>query len=306
VNLLTKGFRRPTTCGIIIMKKQLRMFDVTNTKAVPKKGGHKRRRVESVPKGKRGANRGPGLDALLWADKHSPRSVDGLCVHSKRVSEVRSWISSATSTTSTGYGRPKLLLLCGPPGVGKSTLVSILAKEMGLGLREWSDTGTASGKRAFCQQGEAGGLKRWWMDQADSQAEFSAGGNYESQQDAFRSFLLRSSRYKCLQLLPTNASHSTIAQLSSGRGGGQSKSQLAVIENLPWTGSSSALAALHETLSQFLATPSTYPAVIIFSDVAEAQVNPTELKRKFSEEVLNSPHVKVMHCNPVAPGLCCE
>jgi DNA polymerase III delta prime subunit len=288
------------------MKKQLRMFDVTNTKPAAKKGGHKRRRVERTNgKFKSVASQEPLPGGLLWADKHSPRSVDGLCVHNKRVSEVRSWISSATSGGSSfGYDRPKLLLLCGPPGVGKSTMVSVLAKEMGIGLREWSDTGTSTGKRTFCHQGEAGGLRRWWMDQADSQAEFSAGGggNFESQQDAFRSFLLRSSRYKCLQLLPTNASHASIAAVSSGRGS-QAKSQIAVIENLPWTGSSSALSALHESLAHFLASPSTYPAVIIFSDVAEAQVNPTELRRKFSEEVLTSPHVKVMHCNPVAPGM---
>jgi hypothetical protein len=85
-----------------------------------------------------------------WIDKHIPTSNTALCVAPKKVREVKDWIearlnyqnqrSFTTTTVGNNHNPEKLLILVGPPGVGKSTLVSVLAHEMGLSVLEWNDS----------------------------------------------------------------------------------------------------------------------------------------------------------------------
>ena len=70
----------------------------------------------------------------LWTDKHAPlKSVD-LAVAPKKVKEVAAWMQKADS---------KLLILIGKPGIGKSTMVRLLAKELHIDLQEWKEGTTA-------------------------------------------------------------------------------------------------------------------------------------------------------------------
>jgi len=77
-------------------------------------------------------------DARMWTEKYSnlEESKD-LCLQPRKIKEVKAWIESALS--SSNKDASKFLLLVGSPGIGKSTMCHVLAKELELGLLEWSD-----------------------------------------------------------------------------------------------------------------------------------------------------------------------
>eukprot|EP00804_Cyclotella_cryptica_P016451 CCRYP_004691-RA/>CCRYP_004691-RA protein AED:0.20 eAED:0.20 QI:138/0.5/0.66/1/1/1/3/1616/783 len=99
------------------------------------------------------------ITSQLWIDKHTPQTAAELCIAPKKIDEVRQWlrthISARQSRRSNGsnthnnvlpgpYEAPlleqgKLMILVGSPGIGKSTLVKVLAKELKLQLLMWND-----------------------------------------------------------------------------------------------------------------------------------------------------------------------
>ena len=83
--------------------------------------------------GKVDASRKPARESTLWVDKYAPKNTDELCVASKKVEEVRCWMETRSASE-------KMLILIGSPGVGKSTLVRLLAKELDWTIHEWSDS----------------------------------------------------------------------------------------------------------------------------------------------------------------------
>jgi cell cycle checkpoint protein len=79
------------------------------------------------------ASRKPARESTLWVDKYAPKNTADLCVASKKVEEVRCWMETRSPSE-------KMLILIGSPGVGKSTLVRLLAKELDWTVHEWSDS----------------------------------------------------------------------------------------------------------------------------------------------------------------------
>jgi len=77
----------------------------------------------------------------LWTDKYSPKTVKDLIGHSSVCSQVAQWLSLTVRPAGE-----RGLLLTGPPGIGKSTLIRIVAKELGYHIAESnaSDARTAS------------------------------------------------------------------------------------------------------------------------------------------------------------------
>ena len=77
-------------------------------------------------------------DQSLWVDKHAPRSVSELSVHRKKVEELQVWLRNADAALQLGLSpSPRLLVLSGPTGSGKSTALSVVARAMGYELCEW-------------------------------------------------------------------------------------------------------------------------------------------------------------------------
>ncbi|KDO33600.1 hypothetical protein SPRG_19230 [Saprolegnia parasitica CBS 223.65] len=75
----------------------------------------------------------------LWNDKYTPVTMDELCVHPKKVQEVVAWLQ-LHAVERTTIESQRLLFLCGPPGVGKSTIIRSAATSLGLDVKQWKDT----------------------------------------------------------------------------------------------------------------------------------------------------------------------
>lgn len=72
----------------------------------------------------------------LWVERHAPASEEGLVVHKKKVAEVREWLEEQRGSLGRP-GVPRLLVVTGPPGCGKSTVLTLLARGLGFDVSEW-------------------------------------------------------------------------------------------------------------------------------------------------------------------------
>ncbi|MES1910176.1 MAG: hypothetical protein MHM6MM_002823 [Cercozoa sp. M6MM] len=61
----------------------------------------------------------------LWSHSFAPKNASELCINKKRIQETKQWLQSALK------GHQRLLFLTGPTGCGKSTLVTVLARDLG-------------------------------------------------------------------------------------------------------------------------------------------------------------------------------
>lgn len=77
----------------------------------------------------------------LWVDKYAPQTVKEIIGHGTVVAQVAQWLSLTVRPPGE-----RGLLLTGPPGIGKSTLIRIVVKELGYHIAESnaSDARTAS------------------------------------------------------------------------------------------------------------------------------------------------------------------
>ncbi|TDG47411.1 hypothetical protein AWZ03_006139 [Drosophila navojoa] len=112
-----------------------------------------------------------------WMDCFAPSTSEDLAVHPKKVGDVRNWLQHCEAMRKKYPAQ--ICLLTGPAGCGKTATLRVLAQEMGYELQEWINP-------TDCEEINALG------DQPNE-------GTYMgSQLQAFKSFLLRASRYKSL------------------------------------------------------------------------------------------------------------
>lgn len=86
-------------------------------------------------RGKRKRKRQKVADTSLWIDKYAPTSAAQLCVAPKKVKEVRAWLTAPSSS--------RLMVFVGSPGIGKSTVIKVLASELGWTVHEWNDSSSS-------------------------------------------------------------------------------------------------------------------------------------------------------------------
>jgi hypothetical protein len=121
---------------------------------------------------------------LMWVDKYAPTHSSDLCVAPKKVKEVKEWMSLALSNEFYSFGSTssKLLILTGSPGIGKSAMVRVLAKELGFTLLEWEDANNTSYTTTTTENGAFFPLSPQQQSQLNSFKEFlfSSGGGFQT------------------------------------------------------------------------------------------------------------------------------
>ena len=76
--------------------------------------------------------------AALFVDAHAPKASADLAMHKNKVDEVRKWLRIANECLQLDMPpTPRLLVITGPPGSGKSTVLRVLADELGYETCEW-------------------------------------------------------------------------------------------------------------------------------------------------------------------------
>lgn len=182
-------------------------------------------------------------------------------INRKKIDEIRDWLQERVESHGhAGLGPASsarsgmLLVLSGPPGIGKSMGVRLLAQEQGFKVQEFVPGQLASwDETAFAKDVEGGESRR-------------AGGggvfvpSYSSRIDEFESFVTRISEYGSLQLVQGSA--------TASRPLGQVLRKLTVIEDLPHVHGAEPLRTLRSLLHQMNRGAS--PVVLIMTDHGDA------------------------------------
>ena len=237
-------------------------------------------------------------NAVMWVEKFTPKSSSDLCVAPKKVKEIMSWIqgcvaddlsrcdSTSSSDCNTNLSnnisssrekkkKQKLLILVGSPGVGKSTTIRLIAKELNLPIVSWNES--------YNPRGEQEGV--------DSRSLFSV--EQTSALDSFNEFLQQSGAgFGSLQLMsssPDNASNNSNSNSNS----------IILLEDLPNLHGKNAELRFRTYLSNHLQR-SQVPTVLIFSDVSEGKHKPEDLERLIDpNDLYDNDRTTIMQINPV-------
>ncbi|KAI4846219.1 hypothetical protein E4T44_03921 [Aureobasidium sp. EXF-8845] len=214
------------------------------------------------------------LDTRPWTERFAPVDLSELAVHKRKTTDVRNALESALSDRAT----PRLIVLKGAAGTAKTTTVSLLAKEMGVGITEWkSPVGTDAASTAFT--------------------------SYSSQ---FEDFVARSGNFARLDLFSCNSTAQVTPAIKDHA------RQLMLVEEFPNTfaKSSPALNIFRNTILQYLAAPassSPAPMVMVISEAllstTTASADSFTAHRLLGPAILNHPRTAPIEFNNIAPTI---
>jgi cell cycle checkpoint protein len=227
-------------------------------------------------------------DTRPWAERFAPVDLNELAVHKKKVADVRSWLESVMS----GKMRQRLLVLKGAAGTGKTTLLRLLAKDMGCDILEWRNpvgsVAASDGNLSMAAQFE----------------DFMGRGGKFGQLDLFSE----------VEGIPAKPQVKPLDR----------RKQIILIEEFPntFTRSSSALQSFRSALLQYLASntpplslaynfdPETDPITPVVMIVSETLLTTTSASadsftahRLLGPEILMHPGVGAIEFNAIAPTL---
>ena len=75
-----------------------------------------------------------------WVEMYRPKTVDKIIGHRAEIQQIRAWLSH----WNHGIPEKRGILVTGPPGIGKTTVIHVLAKEAGYTVTEYNASDTRS------------------------------------------------------------------------------------------------------------------------------------------------------------------
>jgi len=210
----------------------------------------------------------------LWVDKYKPKSMQELCIAPKKVKEVHSWLlqqhQQQLFTTTTTKAIPKLLLLVGSPGIGKSTLIHVLAKyNLHWNVLEWNETTTPT----------------------------------KSPLKSFQDFLSNVKVFGCSTLLVDHNNNIDSGdveqrQYDEEEATQQKTGSIVLIDEIPNLHTLEATVRFRETLTTYIQKTTT-PTVLIYSNVYEGSYRPQDIECIIEPSILYTWMVQIMQIQPV-------
>lgn len=82
--------------------------------------------------------------SLLWVDKYAPNNLEEYISHNNKLIEIDKWINNYINNKED---LKKILLLSGPPGIGKSTLANLILKKYNYKILEFNSSDIRSQKK---------------------------------------------------------------------------------------------------------------------------------------------------------------
>ena len=79
-----------------------------------------------------------------WTEKYRPRILEDVIGHEGHIKTMRCWLREFKDNSKE---TKKILLLCGPPGIGKTTIAHLLLKDSGYRVLEYNASDNRSGKK---------------------------------------------------------------------------------------------------------------------------------------------------------------
>eukprot|EP01136_Pigoraptor_vietnamica_P031847 Opistho-1_new@92947 len=215
-------------------------------------------------------------ESVLWADAAAPETEDDLAVSKKKVDELKGWLSVVFAAQDAGFRGPhvppRILLLTGPPGSGKTAALSVAARVMDFDVVEWINP-----VRPAFRPSEA------WTPGQES--------DYVPLLKEFRDFLLRCERYPSVAVSSASTAGPSAPPTSSVLVGAPARGRkVIVVEDLPNVLPGPQARSFQDTIRQ-MAQTGRYPLVFIASDWGES-----DIKRLFP---LDMPIARIAF-NPVA------
>jgi len=193
----------------------------------------------------------------MFVNRFFPTCKDDLCVHIHKVQLMEHWLKQFLSASQAG--RSNVLVLSGPAGSGKSTLVKTICKEMKFLVMPYQETSTSLADTF---------LKR------DINQQFLL---YESRLSKFQKFLQRTSRYRALQ----NTDY---------------VGQVVLVEERPWTGKPKFREQFREICNRLISLARN---PVIFTISTSHEGSKDEARRLFGEQFLENAAVTQMTLNAV-------
>ena len=79
----------------------------------------------------------------MFVDKYAPKSIADVIGHKEQINQITNWLQS-WDATSSAYPNERGVLVTGPPGIGKTTTVHLIAESLGYKVKEYNASDTRS------------------------------------------------------------------------------------------------------------------------------------------------------------------
>ncbi|KAJ3136641.1 Cell cycle checkpoint protein rad17 [Geranomyces variabilis] len=238
----------------------------------------------------------PPPESKLWIDSYRPSCEKEIAVHTRKVADVRTWLSAALKDSARRnrprHSQPKVLVLSGPSGAGKTALIQMLANELRYDILEWNNPINSN---------------------AMNVSNENHGDSYFSLIRAFQDFLASASKTPALSFesstnaLAGSSSQQPVAQAEFS----ENERKVILIEDLPNISNLTTRNAIHSAIRTYVRSPRTrYPVVFIVTDAVTS--DPTADRRDTDRDIitirtlipsdlLTANLVKQISFNPIAP-----